>query len=462
MERRNFLAAGGASVLGSLLASCGGGSSTDLAQSEQEGSGEGSSTPAPSPSPSPAPAPAPSGPAKARVLVVGGGMAGATVAKYLRLWGDSIEVTLVEPSATYTSCILSSLVLTGQRTLSSLQFSYSTLAASYGVIVKQDTVTGIEPGPSSVTVTLANGGRQAPFDRVVLAPGIQFDDVPGLGAADALKMPHAWKAGDQTTALAAQLQAMAAGDTVVLTVPKTPYRCPPGPYERACLLADWLSKNKRGSKLLVLDANPGFVTEADNFGNAFSNRYAGIVEYITNAEVQSADAATMSLTTTMGTFSRQNSKIGVVNLIPTQRAGSLLATAGLNNATNGRFGGVNVLSYASTVPGADRVHIIGDASATTQPKAGHIANQEAKVCADAISRLLTGGQPDPGPVTNSSCYSTITMQEASWLHAVFQYDGASSSMVAQPAASGASVGWSSDGFKDMNTWFRALMADTFA
>jgi NADH dehydrogenase FAD-containing subunit len=135
---------------------------------------------------------------------------------------------------------------------------------------------------------------------------------------------------------------------------------------------------------------------------------------------------------------------------------------GLNNATEGRFAGVNVLSYASTVPGADKIHVIGDSSATTQPKAGHIANQEAKVCADAIVRLLGGGSPDPAPVTNSACYSTITMNQASWLTAVFQYDTTSATMKGVAAASGASAGWNTENFEQMDKWFKALMGDTFA
>ncbi|MFY9723741.1 MAG: hypothetical protein WAJ82_14550, partial [Azonexus sp.] len=235
-----------------------------------------------------------------------------------------------------------------------------------------------------------------------------------------------------------------------------PYRCPPGPYERACLLADWLKINKPGSKLIVLDANPGIVTEVDNFTNAFTGLYGSVIEYHVNTEVISVDPNAMTLITTAGNFHGE-----VINLIPRQRAAPLLAVAGLNNATEGRFGRVNVLNYASTVAGAEKVHIIGDASATTQPKAGHIANQEAKVCADAISRILSGGSPDPAPVTNSACYSTITMSQASWLHALFQYDPGTADMKAVAAASGASTGWDAENFEDMETWFNALMGDSF-
>jgi len=163
----------------------------------------------------------------------------------------------------------------------------------------------------------------------------------------------------------------------------------------------------------------------------------------------------MSITTAAETFRN----VDVVNLIPRQRAGSLVAATGLANATEGRFAGVNPLTYASTV--APRIHVIGDASATTQPKAGHIANQEAKVCADAIIRSLAGGAPDPAPVTNSACYSTITMRQASWLTAVFQYNPATGTMQPVAASSAASVGWNQDNFDQMNTWFKALMADSF-
>ena len=388
---------------------------------------------------------------KSRVIVIGGGMAGATVAKYLRLWGDGIAVTLIERNATYTSNIMSSMVLTGQRTMASLTYRYDALLSAYGVQVITDDVLEIDTVGTKVKLA---SGTELSADRIVLAPGIDFDTVEGLGTSN--RMPHAWKAGPQTALLAQQLTAMPDGGRVVLTIPKTPYRCPPGPYERACLLADWLKVRKPRSKLIVLDANPDFVTEKDNFSQAFLGLHGSMIDYHNNAEVTRVDPLSMSLTTTAGTFNNAS----VINLIPRQRAGSLVAKAGLANATEGRFAGVDVLSYASTL--APRIHIIGDASATTQPKAGHIANQEAKICADAIVRSLAGWQPDPAPVSNSACYSTITMTQASWLTAVFQYDAASASMKSVAASSGASVGWSKDNFEEMSTWFKALMADSFA
>ncbi len=401
---------------------------------------------------SPTPQPPASSPSKPthRVIVIGGGMAGATVAKYLRLWSDSIEVLLVEPAASYTSNIMSSLVLTGQRNMASLSFRYDNLFNAHGVQILTDSVTAIDP--VGCTVRLASG-TQLTADRIVLAPGIDFDPVPGLGTSD--RMPHAWKAGPQTALLARQLAAMPDNGVAVLTIPRTPYRCPPGPYERACLLADWMKQRKPRAKLVVLDANLDIVTEKDNFTKAFLGLHGNVIEYHNNAEVLSVDPATMSLTTAAGTIRNAD----VVNLIPRQRAGALVAQSGLANATEGRFAAVDTLSYASNL--APRVHVIGDASATTQPKAGHIANQEAKVCADAIIRSFAGLAPDAGPVTNSACYSTITMREASWLTAVFQYDAVSRSMQPASASSAASNGWSSDNFEQMGIWFKALMGDSF-
>ena len=393
--------------------------------------------------------PAPTRP-KARVIVLGGGMGGATVAKYLRLWGDAVDVTLVDRNPSYTSCIMSSLVLTGQRSMSSLSFGYDHLRLRYGVRTVFGEAVAIDPVACRVTL---QGGTVLQGDRLVLAPGIAFDDVPGLTQPDA--MPHAWKAGPQTSLLARQLAAMPTDGVAVLTIPAVPYRCPPGPYERACLIADWMRVRKPRAKLIVLDANPDFVTEKDNFSRAFFDLHGRVIEYRTNVAIDSVDPTGKTLFTNGGPV-----RGDVVNLIPRQRAPKLLADAGLLNATGGRFAAVDVLSYASTA--APSTHVIGDASATTQPKAGHLANQEAKVCADALSRLFAGGSPDPAPVTHSACYSTITMTQASWLHALFQYDVGSASMQPVAAATGASSGWNGDHFEDMGTWFTALMADTFA
>lgn len=387
---------------------------------------------------------------KARVIVIGGGMGGATMAKYMRLWGDEVAVTLIERNPKYVSSIMSNLVLTGQRSIEELTYTYETLQNRYGVEVIVDDV--IEVDPMHATVKLSSG-KQLSCDRIVMSPGIDFDPVPGLD--DTSRMPHAWQAGPQTSLLARQLAEMPLGGVVVLTIPKVPYRCPPGPYERACLIADWLKESKPKAKLIVLDANTDIVVEKENFARAFSGPYANVIEYRNGVEIASADPAQMALSTNGGQV-----RGDVINLIPTHRAGGLVAGAGLATSGDGRFAPVDVLSYASTA--APNVHVIGDSSATAQPKAGHIANQEAKVCANALARIFAGGQPDPSPVTNSACYSTITRSDATWLTAVFQYDAITKSMLPVPKSFAASEAWTAKNFKEMSKWFDALMADTFA
>lgn len=386
---------------------------------------------------------------KARVIVIGGGMGGATMAKYMRLWGDGVNVTLVERNPQYVSSIMSSLVLTGQRTMPSLTFGYDALQSRYGVEVLIDDVAEVDSERASVRLA---SGKQLSADRIVMAPGIDFDVVPGL---DDNRMPHAWKAGPQTNLLAAQLAKMPENGVVVLTVPNAPYRCPPGPYERACLIADWLKATKPRAKLILLDANRDIVVEKENFSRAFSGPYAKVIEYGSGVTITSVDSAQMTLSTNAGPV-----RGDVINLIPPHRAGALVAASGLTTGADERFAPVDMLSYRSMV--VPKVHVIGDSCATTQPKAGHIANQEAKVCADALARIFSGGQPDPAPVTNSACYSTISRTEATWLNAVFQFDTATKSMVAVPKSYAASERWTAKNFKEMGKWFDALMADTFA
>lgn len=388
-----------------------------------------------------------------RVVVIGGGMAGATVAKYLRLWGGTgVSVTLVERDSAYTSNILSNLVLNGQRTITSLQYGYSNLATRYGIRMVKGDVTAVDAVGHSVT--LADGSK-LPYDRLVIAPGVEFDIYPGLETAEAqAKVPHAWKAGVQTTQLRNMLVNMKAGETFVMTIPAKPYRCPPGPYERACVVADWLKKNRAGSKVIVLDANPGITAEPLAFTNAFDVVHKGVVEYHPGVTINSIDTGTMTLNTSLG-----NLKAKVINAIPPHKAGKVVINNGLANV-GGRWAGVDVLTYQSTA--APGIHVIGDASATTQPKAGHIANQEAKTCADAIVRLLAGRSPDPSPITNSACYSPITADTASWLTAVFAYDPVSRTMQPVPGAAGEAAARSKDNYEEMFKWFNTLMEDSFA
>jgi sulfide dehydrogenase [flavocytochrome c] flavoprotein chain len=391
-----------------------------------------------------------------RVVVIGGGMAGTTVAKYLRLWsGSAVDVSLVEPNATYYSNIFSNMVLTGERTLNQLAYNYNTIVSKYGIKVYPNAVSSINPANRTVTL---NSGATLAYDRLVIAPGIDFDALPISGtAANQAKVVHAWKAGSQTTSLQAQIQSMTKADTFILTIPPKPYRCPPGPYERACVVADYLARVKKGGKVIVLDANSGITAEPENFGNAFNVTHKNIITYVPNALLTSIDANTGTVVTSAGTF-----KGKVINAIPMHKAGGIITQSGIGlaNAGNGRWAGVNVLSYESTA--VPNIHIIGDAAATTQPKAGHIANAEAKVCADAIIHLLRGEAVNQNPMTNSACFTPITKTTASWLSVVFRYDPVSRTMVATGNGVTESAGATQDNYDTMLKWFNNLMADTFA
>ena len=411
-----------------------------------------------------------------KVVVVGGGMAGMTAAKYLRLWGGSgLQVTMVEPDAVYTSSIMSNLVLNGSRTVASLQFTRDALTSKYGVARVSGSVVAVNPGAR--TVTLADKTVLA-YDRLVLAPGVSFDDAYGLKQVDYdARTPHAWRAGAQTTLLRNQVAAMRNGDTFVMTIPKAPYRCPPGPYERACVVADYL-KNGKGPncRVLVLDENLSIQAERHTFELAFAQIHAGVIRYVPGVSDIRIDASTKQVAYVDQLNTAQTVQARVVNPIAPHRAtgsapGGWLAQAGLNNGVDGRWAHVDVLSYESTAFPGSGIHVIGDASSCGMPKAGHVANQEAKICADAIVRLFLNGQPDPQPVANSACFSPITSSTASWLTAVYQYDpsdrkmkvassGGKTVVNGAPATATEAAAINSDNFEDMGIWFKTLMGDT--
>jgi sulfide dehydrogenase [flavocytochrome c] flavoprotein chain len=402
------------------------------------------------------------------VIVVGGGMAGATVAKYLRLWSrNELSVALIEKDARYVSNIMSNEVLTGKRTsISSLNYNYSTLTSKYGVNRLQGTVIGIDAINKTVTYATASGNVILSYDRLVLAPGLDFDLMPGMSSAsqyDTL-VPHAWKAGPQTTLLRQQLLAMPDYQNVVITIPLAPYRCPPGPYERACVIADWLKTYKPNSKVIVLDANDKIQAQATNFQNAFNGAYGYRVDYRPNCTVTDLQLVAGANTVTFNqNGSTQAVTAAVLNPIPPQRAPALLFDSGLVNI--GKFAPVNLLSYESTLkPG---IHVIGDACISGMPKAGHIGNQEAKTCANAIVNALKGNQyalAETAPVLNSACFTPVTGTKATWLSAVYQYSNGAMvpSMQNGSTQPRAAMTASSDNYSDMEKWFKTLMSDTFA
>jgi NADPH-dependent 2,4-dienoyl-CoA reductase/sulfur reductase-like enzyme len=349
-----------------------------------------------------------------RVLVVGGGWGGATAAKYLKLWGgSSIDVLLVERNPQFVSCPLSNLVLGGSRTIDSLTTSYAGLRER-GVSVVQDSVVSIDAGSRKVTF---NKLADQSFDRIVVAPGVDFlyNEVQGLNADAQKVILHAWKAGPETNALRAQLEAMPNGGTFVLTIPKAPYRCPPGPYERACQVAHYFKTAKPRSKVIVLDGNPDLVSKKALFLKAFNETYKGIIEYRANANVVEVDAANRVAMTEVGDRIRAD----VLNIVPPQRAGDIAQRAGLVNANN-RWCQVDWVTMESTA--ASGIHVLGDAtlSAPLMPKSGHMANQHGKAAAAAIVESFNGRAPQPLMMANT-CYSFVDDKSVVHVASVHRY-----------------------------------------
>lgn len=381
------------------------------------------------------------------IVVVGGGFSGATCAKYLKMWGgSSVNVTVIEANTTYVSPILSNLVLNGQKTISELSFTYGDLNSKYDINLVHSMVESVDKVGQSLR--LANGST-VKYDKLVLAAGLDFIKVNDY---DITKVPHAWKAGEQTELLKAQIDAMVDGDTFTMTIPAAPYRCPPGPYERACVVADYL-KNVKGfsnCKVNVLDANANITVEADTFGAKFAEY--GVV-YTPSTTVTAVDDNTKTLTYIENGESKTLNST-VLNVIPNQKAAPIVFTAGVNS---GHWAPINPLSYESIL--ANGIYIIGDSQGTGQPKAGHIGNSEAKICADAILRTLNGVALYDAPKTNSACYSPVSMTEASWLSAVFKYDTSTQSMVIANIDAGEPT---IENYSQMFLWSGNLFSDTFA
>lgn len=390
-----------------------------------------------------------------RVVVVGSGFAGSTVAKHLRLWSNNIiDVTVVDPKLAHVSCVMSNLVVNEQLTMSDITFQHAVLNEKYGVNFIKSSVSSINHEANEKQVFLENG-QTLLCDYIVLAPGIAFDDITGL---DHQKVPHAWIAGPQTELLRDKMKAISGGDTFVMTVPKAPYRCPPGPYERACVIADMMKK-KGGGKVIVLDLNPKIIVEEHMFSNAFSEIYGGIVEYIPNIEINAVDSDGLIVyTKNHGEFNAD-----VLNVIPTHRAGKIITDLGFNTVAD-RWADVNPISYE--LNDTPDVFVIGDSSGTSQPKSGHMANSQAKICTDAIIRKIANRPLDSQErlanlTTNSACYSPITSTTATWLTAGFAYNQNEHRMKAIPASLGEAELHHVDHYKDMFSWSKNLFENTF-
>lgn len=335
-----------------------------------------------------------------RVVVIGGGFGGAAAAKYLRKLDHSISVTLVEPKAIFYTCPFSNWVLGGLKTMEDIAQTYTVLKNKYHVNVIADYAVAVDAAKS--TVKLKNG-QVLNYDRLIVSPGIDFkwDSIPGYSENVAnTKMPHAFQAGAQTILLHKQLLAMKNGGTVLICPPTNPFRCPPGPYERACLIAGYLKEQKPASKIIILDPKDKFSKQA-LFKKGWERIYPGMIEWrsiATGGKVTGVDAAAMTVTTEFGV-----EKGDVINIIPPQKAGRIAVDAGLTDATG--WCPINPVSFESTIhPG---IHIIGDASiAGIMPKSGFAASSQGKVAAAAIVRLFQGKVPAAPSLVNT-CYSLI-------------------------------------------------------
>ena len=393
-------------------------------------------------------------PSKARVVVIGGGFGGATAAKYIRMWDPSIDVVLVERESGFTSCPISNLVLAGYSSMQDISLGYDGLRR-HGVQVVRDEAVSIDAGKK--TVRLARGGDIS-YERLIVSPGIDFNfgEVQGYEAAmNSGRVLHAWKAGAQTVALRQQLEQMRDGGVYVLSIPLAPYRCPPGPYERASMVAAYLKEAKPRSKVLVLDANPDVTSKAGLFKAAWRDLYPGILEYRGNSKAIGVDAAGMTIKLEV-----EDVKGDILNVIPPHRAGDIAQKAGLIT-TNNRWCDVDWRTMESkAVPG---VHVLGDAtlSAAAMPKSASMANNHAKIAAAAIVESLNGRAPSPMQILNT-CYSFVSQHEAIRVSSVHAWDDKDGTLKAVAGSGGVSAARTSIEASYAWSWARNIWADSLA
>jgi sulfide dehydrogenase [flavocytochrome c] flavoprotein subunit len=393
--------------------------------------------------------------AAGRVVVIGGGFSGAACASTLKRFNRRFAVTLVEPNTTFTACPFSNEVIAGLRELKEQEFGYDKVVAS-GVELARERATAIDPQARAVTLS---AGSRLTYDRLVLAPGIDFrwDALPGYDEAAAERLPHAWKAGEQTDLLRRQLEAMADGGLVVIAAPANPYRCPPGPYERASLIAYYLKTKKPRSKVIVLDAKDAF-SKQKLFQQAWQQLYPGVLEWVSlssGGKVTSVDPGAMTVTTDFQTYNA-----AVANVIPPQKAGRIAEAAGVADRTG--WCPIDPSTFESTLQ--PNIHVIGDAAiAGAMPKSAFAANAEAKVCAAAVAALLAGTNPISPKLINT-CYSKVAPDYGISIAGVYQpangqfveMAGAGGvSPLDAPASMRAAEASIADG------WFRTLVAEVF-
>jgi sulfide dehydrogenase [flavocytochrome c] flavoprotein chain len=397
-------------------------------------------------------------PDSARVLVVGGGFGGATAAKYVRLFsGNKIDVVLVEPSEAFVSCPMSNLVLGGSKSLADMTLPYQTLSGAHGVRRVKDKVASIDPVKK---VAALASGASIRYDKLVLSPGVDFiwDEVENAQAAhNEGRILQAWKAGAETTALRRQLEAMSDGGVYAITIPPAPYRCPPGPYERACQVASYFKASKPRAKVLILDANPDVTSKAALFKKVWADQYKGMVEYRSQHKAVGVDSKTNTVK-----FELQDEvRADVLNVLPPMRAAAIAVQTGLVNS-NGRWCGVNYLNFESTA--VKDIHVLGDATqpAPGMPKSAHMANAHAKVAAAAIVAELAGWEIDAAPMLTNTCYSHVDAKNVVHVASVHAYSAAEKTYVPVVGAGGLSSAPNELEASYAWNWARTIWADSLA
>ncbi len=388
-----------------------------------------------------------------RVVVAGGGFGGATAAKYLKMMDPKLDVVLIEERASFISCPMSNLVLVGLKEMKDITFSYSTLAKKYGISVLNAKILAIDPVSHKVETSKGS----VAFDRLILSPGVDFiyDNIKGMDARSQELFPHAVKAGPQTVQLTRELKALKPGENMVMSIPEAPFRCPPGPYERACLVANYLKNNKKGSKIIVLDANQDVVSKAKLFKAAWKDYYEGIIEYHPDSEVKEIKAETRTVVASSGEY------VGaILNIIPEQKAGSMAFMGGLMPQGR-RWSPVSALSFESSVH--KDVHIIGDATDNdvigSMPKSGFVASTMGKAAAASVMAMLAGKEP-VSPYLANTCYSMVNEREAIYVTGVFEYDPQTKKIAGKKAAGGVSPERSVLLGHQAEDWAKGIWADT--
>jgi len=394
-----------------------------------------------------------------KVVVVGGGVGGATTARYLKLGNPALDVTIVEPKSSYHTCFMSNEVIGGGRKLNQIEQSFDGLK-KMGINVVKDTVSKIDAGAKKV---MTSGGTTLDYDRCVVSPGIDFkvDAFANVGAFD--KITHAWKAGPQTAILRKQLEAMPDGGTVCIVAPPNPFRCPPGPYERTSLIAEYLKHNKPKSKVIVIDRKDKF-SKQGLFTGAWKNLYGygtdnSMIDWVSAAnagKIESIDASTMTVKTDFETI-----KADVINYIPPQTAGTIASVAGL---TKGDWCPVDKTTFESKI--VKDIHVLGDASvATKMPKSGYSANSQGKVCAAAIINLMAG-KPVGTPSYVNTCYSIAGEGYGFSVAAVYRYSAEGDIIAGVKGAGGLTPADASDEMRRREvefaySWYNNICKDTW-